>query len=72
MQYKTLVIVESPNKTIAIQNYLKALGYDKCKVLASYGHVSNLIKQQNAIDTEHNFETKWENNPKVINILTKS
>lgn len=59
-----LVIVESPNKTSSISGYLKKLGYKNCKVLASYGHISNLIPKQSAIDTENNFQMQWEQNAK--------
>ena len=37
-----LVIVESPNKTAHIQEYLTKAGYSKVKVMASVGHISNI------------------------------
>ena len=51
-----LVIVESPAKAKTIEKYL---GKD-FKVLASYGHVRDLIPKEGAIDTEHNFEMKYQ------------
>jgi DNA topoisomerase-1 len=51
-----LVIVESPAKAKTIEKYL---GKD-FKVLASYGHVRDLIPKEGAIDTDHNFEMKYQ------------
>ena len=53
---KNLVIVESPAKAKTIEKYL---GKD-FKVLASYGHVRDLIPKEGAVDTEHNFEMKYQ------------
>ncbi|MDH5710507.1 MAG: DNA topoisomerase, partial [Gammaproteobacteria bacterium] len=53
---KNLVIVESPAKAKTIEKYL---GKD-FKVLASYGHVRDLVPKEGAIDTEHNFEMKYQ------------
>ena len=53
---KNLVIVESPAKAKTIEKYL---GKD-FKVYASYGHVRDLIPKSNAIDTEHDFEMKYQ------------
>ena len=61
-----LVIVESPAKAKTIEKYL---GKD-FKVYASYGHVRDLIPKSNAIDTEHDFEMKYqliERNEKHVN-----
>ena len=70
-----LVIVESPAKAKTIEKYL---GKD-FKVLASYGHVRDLIPKEGAIDTEHNFEMKYqiiERNEKhvdkIANLLKKA
>ncbi len=51
-----LVIVESPAKAKTIEKYR---GKD-FKVLASYGHVRDLIPKEGAIDTENNFEMKYQ------------
>ncbi|MCB1850637.1 MAG: type I DNA topoisomerase [Gammaproteobacteria bacterium] len=51
-----LVIVESPAKAKTINKYL---GKD-FKVLASYGHVRDLIPKEGAVDTEHDFEMKYQ------------
>ena len=51
-----LVIVESPAKAKTINKYL---GKD-FKVLASYGHVRDLIPKEGAVDTEHEFAMKYQ------------
>jgi DNA topoisomerase I len=53
---KSLVIVESPAKAKTIEKYL---GVD-FEVLASYGHVRDLVPKGGAVDTEHNFEMRYE------------
>jgi len=53
---KNLVIVESPAKCKTIEKYL---GKD-FTALASYGHVRDLIPKEGAVDTEHNFEMKYQ------------
>ncbi len=53
---KSLVIVESPAKGKTIEKYL---GKD-FKVLASYGHVRDLVPKTGAIDTENGFAMKYE------------
>jgi DNA topoisomerase-1 len=53
---KNLVIVESPAKAKTIEKYL---GKD-FKVLASYGHVRDLVPKEGAIDTEHDFAMKYQ------------
>ena len=53
---RNLVIVESPAKAKTIEKYL---GKD-FKVLASYGHVRDLIPKEGAIDTEHDFAMKYQ------------
>lgn len=51
-----LVIVESPAKAKTIAKYLGP-GF---KVLASYGHVRDLIPKEGAVDPEHDFAMKYE------------
>ena len=51
-----LVIVESPAKAKTIKKYL---GKD-FEVLASYGHVRDLVPKEGAVDPEHDFAMKYE------------
>ncbi|MFN7052431.1 MAG: DNA topoisomerase, partial [Gemmobacter sp.] len=51
-----VVVVESPAKAKTINKYLGS-GYT---VLASYGHVRDLPPKDGSVDTEHDFEMKWE------------
>lgn len=53
---KSLVIVESPAKCKTIEKYL---GKD-FQVLASYGHVRDLIPKEGAVDPEHGFAMKYQ------------
>ncbi len=53
---KNLVIVESPAKAKTIKKYL---GKD-FEVLASYGHVRDLVPKSGAVDPEHDFAMKYE------------
>ncbi|MEJ2572819.1 MAG: type I DNA topoisomerase [Gammaproteobacteria bacterium] len=53
---KNLVIVESPAKAKTIKKYL---GKD-FTVLASYGHVRDLLPKEGAVDTEHGFAMKYQ------------
>lgn len=53
---KNLVIVESPAKAKTIKKYL-GKGYE---VLASYGHVRDLLPKEGAVDTEHDFAMKYQ------------
>lgn len=50
-----LLIVESPAKAKTIQKYL---GGDFA-VLASYGHVRDLLPKEGAVDTEHDFAMRY-------------
>lgn len=52
---KSLVIVESPAKGKTIKKYL---GPDY-EVLASYGHVRDLVPKEGAVDTEADFAMKY-------------
>ena len=68
---KNLVIVESPAKCKTIEKYL---GKD-FQVLASYGHVRDLIPKEGAVDTEHDFAMKYqliERNQRHLQEITKS
>lgn len=51
-----LVIVESPAKAKTIQKYL-GKGY---KVMASYGHVRDLIPKEGAVDPAHGFKMEYQ------------
>ena len=51
-----LLIVESPSKAKTLKKYL---GKD-FEVLASYGHVRDLVPKTGAVDTEHDFAMKYE------------
>ncbi len=68
---KNLVIVESPAKAKTIEKYLgKDFG-----VLASYGHVRDLIPKVGAVDPDNDFEMKYEiieKNEKHIAAISKA
>jgi DNA topoisomerase-1 len=67
----SLVIVESPAKAKTINRYL---GNDY-KVLASYGHVRDLLPKTGAIDTENGFEMQYqaiEKNAKAVDAIVKA
>jgi len=51
-----LLIVESPSKAKTIEKYL---GKD-WRVVASVGHVRDLVPESGSVDTEHNFKPKWQ------------
>ena len=68
---KNLVIVESPAKCKTIEKYL---GKD-FQVLASYGHVRDLVPKEGAVDTEHDFAMKYqiiERNQRHLQEITKA
>ena len=51
-----VVVVESPAKAKTINKYLGS----NYTVLASYGHVRDLPPKDGSVDTEHDFDMKWE------------
>src|SRR5579871_6138193 len=51
-----LVIVESPAKAKTIKKYL-GKGFE---VLASYGHVRDLVPKEGAVDPEHDFAMRYQ------------
>ena len=68
---KNLVIVESPAKAKTIKKYL---GKD-FEVLASYGHVRDLLPKEGAVDPVHDFAMKYrliERNEKHVDAIAKA
>ena len=68
---KGLVIVESPAKAKTIKKYL-GTGFE---VLASYGHVRDLLPKEGAVDTSHDFSMRYElieKNAKHVAAIVKS
>ena len=68
---KNLLIVESPAKAKTINKYL---GKD-FKVLASYGHVRDLVPKEGAVDPDHDFAMKYdviERNQKHVDAIEKA
>ncbi len=56
LEFMPVVVVESPAKAKTINKYLG----DNYTVLASYGHVRDLPPKDGSVDTEHDFDMKWE------------
>ncbi len=68
---KHLVIVESPAKAKTINKYL---GQD-FQVLASYGHVRDLVPKEGAVDPDNNFAMRYsiiERNKKHVDTIIKA
>ncbi len=68
---KNLIIVESPAKSKTIEKYLGA----DYKVLASYGHLRDLIPKEGAVDPENDFAMKYqvqERNQRHLQAITKA
>ena len=68
---KNLVIVESPAKAKTIKKYL---GKD-FEVLASYGHVRDLVPKEGAVDPDHDFAMKYqiiEKNERHVEAIAKA
>ena len=64
-----LLIVESPSKAKTIEKYLGS-GW---RVIASVGHVRDLVPENGSVDTEHNFEMRWQIMPgkeKQLKLIT--
>ena len=55
MNARTLMIVESPAKAKTIERYLGA----NAKVLASYGHVRDLVNKQGSVRPDESFAMTW-------------
>ena len=66
-----LLIVESPAKAVTLKKYLG----NNFEILATYGHVRDLIPKAGAIDPEHNFAMQYEiiaRNSKHIDAIAKA
>lgn len=57
-----VILVESPNKAKAINEYLSS-EKEKYVVLSTFGHIRNLIKKDGSVDVDNDFEYKWETTP---------
>src|SRR5678815_271677 len=68
---KNLVIVESPAKARTIEKYLGS----EYEVLASYGHVRDLVPKEGAVDPDHGFAMKYQlidKNEKHVDKIVKA
>lgn len=67
----SLLIVESPSKAKTLKKYLGA----DYEILASYGHVRDLVPKQGAVDTANQFAMKYqliERNAKHVDAIAKA
>lgn len=67
----SLVVVESPSKSKTLETYLGK----SFKVLASYGHVRDLLPKKGAVDPDNNFAMIYETierNEKAVNAIKKA
>ena len=60
-----LVIVESPAKAQTINKYLG----DDFKVIASVGHIRNLVRKQGSVQPEDGFKMIWETDKNKDKVL---
>jgi DNA topoisomerase-1 len=68
---KNLVIVESPAKAKTLKKYLG----QSFEVMASYGHVRDLVPKEGAVDPDNGFSMKYEvieKNEKHVNAIGKA
>jgi DNA topoisomerase-1 len=68
---ENLVIVESPAKAKTIKKYLGK----EFEVLASYGHVRDLVPKEGAVDPEHDFAMQYrviERNEKHVDAISRA
>ena len=66
-----VVVVESPAKAKTIEKYLGK----QFKVMASYGHVRDLVPKEGAVDPDHDFAMKYqiiERNQKHVDAIAKA
>lgn len=66
-----LVVVESPAKAKTIKKYLGA----DFEVLASYGHVRDLVPKEGAVDPDHDFAMRYqviEKNDRHVQAISKN
>jgi DNA topoisomerase I len=71
MEQRNLVIVESPAKAKTIKKYLGK----NFEVLASYGHVRDLVPKEGAVDPKHKFAMRYqilEKNEKHVQAIARA
>jgi DNA topoisomerase-1 len=71
MEQKNLVIVESPAKAKTIKKYLGK----NFEVLASYGHVRDLVPKEGAVDPKRKFAMRYqilEKNEKHVHAIARA